>query len=291
MKKTLETDFYTKDYSLKNGYKLYFHNEQNPHPIKLHAHKYYEIVFLQEGNISLEIDGTTYPASQYDMFLIPPHTKHRSILHDLTQPYQRFVFWLSEQYLEQLINQDDSFRYITEKAIPTNGLQYHLSKLDFNTLESKMIRILEEQNLNRYGKALQLDLFMKDFFLSINRLLYEKIEPNEVEQDLPLYTNIILFIDEHLDEDLSLDRLANEFYVSKYHISHLFKENIGITVLQYITKKRLYHCQQALCTNINITNIYKSFGFNTYTCFYRAFKKEFGMSPQEYQTRTLTQNN
>ena len=51
-----------------------------------------------------------------------------------------------------------------------------------------------------------------------------------------LYQNISQYIEEHLNEDLSLDRLAREFYVSKYHIAHIFKDSIGISVHQYINQ-------------------------------------------------------
>lgn len=95
------------------------------------------------------------------------------------------------------------------------------------------------------------------------------------------------FIEEHLEEDLSLERLAGEFYVSKYYVAHLFKENIGISTHQYILKKRLGAVRDAIVRNINISKAYLLFGFRDYSGFYRAFKKEFGMSPKEYKDNNL----
>ncbi len=45
------------------------------------------------------------------------------------------------------------------------------------------------------------------------------------------------YIEEHLDEELTLEKLAGEFFVSKYYIAHIFKENIGLSIHQYIMKK------------------------------------------------------
>ena len=58
-------------------------------------------------------------------------------------------------------------------------------------------------------------------------------------EECSLYLNILHYIEAHLEDDLSLDHLAEIFFVSKYHIAHEFKDNLGISVHQYVTKKRL----------------------------------------------------
>ena len=86
-----------------------------------------------------------------------------------------------------------------------------------------------------------------------------------------------------MEEDLSLETLAEVFYASKYHIAHVFKDNIGLSIHQYITKKRLNLCQEAISGGMSITDSYQRFGFGDYSSFYRAFKKEYGISPKDYR--------
>ena len=98
------------------------------------------------------------------------------------------------------------------------------------------------------------------------------------------YTHLY-YIEDHLEEDLTLEKLAAAFYVSKYHIAHVFKDSTGLSVHQYIMKKRLFACKNAIPDCENISDVYLQFGFKDYSSFYRAFKKEFGISPKEYKSQ------
>ena len=110
---------------------------------------------------------------------------------------------------------------------------------------------------------------------------------SKTEEDL--YEGLIQYIEQHLEENLSLESLAQHFFVSKYHIAHLFKERLGLSIHQYIIKKRLAACRDAICSDAGITQIYELYGFQDYSSFFRAFKKEYGMSPKEYRTHYLSQ--
>lgn len=94
---------------------------------------------------------------------------------------------------------------------------------------------------------------------------------------------MIEYIDQHLEEDLSLETLGEQFYISKYYAAHEFKERTGISVHQYILKKRLQRCADEIKTGKPVSRICSEYGFQDYSSFYRAFRKEYNISPKEYQ--------
>ena len=94
--------------------------------------------------------------------------------------------------------------------------------------------------------------------------------------------DIFIYIKEHLTENITLERLEDEFYVSRYHIVREFKKMTGETPHAYIVKSRLDLCRRYIEQGKSIREVYELGGFGGYNHFFRAFKKEYGVTPMQY---------
>lgn len=95
----------------------------------------------------------------------------------------------------------------------------------------------------------------------------------------------IHFIDENLDEDLSLEKVAEAAYYSPFHFHRVFKELIKEPLNIYITRKRIEKAASILMRQkeVSISQLSLRYGFNGNSAFTRAFKKFYGMSPTEFK--------
>lgn len=104
---------------------------------------------------------------------------------------------------------------------------------------------------------------------------------SDAGQNAALVSRILAYIGDHCHETLTLDRIADSFFISKYHLSHTFSREVGIPVYRYITIRRLMLAKQLLECGIPAGEVCYRAGFNDYAGFYRAFKAEYGVSPRE----------
>lgn len=283
MKKQFRATFNTRQYMLSKDFEIYYYSDNHPTGVTTHSHDYYEFYFFVGGNVSIYIDGKAYPLKSGDMVLIPPRVPHYAHIQDFSIPYQRFVFWISQDYCRQLMTQSADYGYLLQHVTVNRRYIYHYDILAFLALQSKLFRLLEEIQSDHFGKSAMIPLCVNDLVLYLNRTVYEAEHPATPKETQSLYRNLISYIEEHLEEDLSLDKLAGIFYVSKYHIAHLFKKNLGLSLHQYIVKKRLSLCKDAILGGTDINDAALLCGFGDYSSFYRAFKKEYGVSPREYK--------
>ena len=263
MKEKLTTNYDDRQYMEATNFELYYYHDSKMNKrTGLHTHPYYEFYFFLEGHAEAQVKKEHYMLAYVDI------------------PYRRFDLWMSVSFYNNLVNMSEDYAYAVNKASNEDRHVIHTDRITFNSILSKLFYIIGEEKGKRFGRETQLMISLGDLLMHINRLAFEQFTTHRVTQDA-LYQNICDYIEHNIDENLSLDNIADHFFLSKYYISHVFKDNIGISIHKYIAKKRLQLCHDAIMGGEPISHVYNTYGFDDYSSFYRAFKKEYNMSPKQ----------
>ena len=93
---------------------------------------------------------------------------------------------------------------------------------------------------------------------------------------------ILHYINGHLKAPLSIDELAEQFYISKYHMMRKFKEETGYSMHQYILEKRILLAKEMMQAGVPATTACLESGFHDDSTFHRACKKRLGKQPSAF---------
>ncbi len=95
------------------------------------------------------------------------------------------------------------------------------------------------------------------------------------------------YIDEHITEKFTVEQLAQLAGFSTYHYYRVFFSFTGMTVMEYVTRRKLYHALYELGRGDKIIDIAMQYGFDTHAGFTKAFKKHFGYPPKVYRIHAI----
>jgi len=155
------------------------------------------------------------------------------------------------------------------------------------------IQLMLEKNVDYINKVVNIDN-QQDICAWISSALNDFIESVYSSQDAVKMTQIrpaIDFIDIHYDRPLTLADIAKAAFLSVSRLAHLFKEQMGITIIDYLTSVRIDHARRLLLTTEKSCSIICfEVGYNNQSYFTRIFKETVGMTPRQFRENNKRQD-
>lgn len=264
-----------------------FHHTYNEFPptVEFHQHPFYEIFFFLSGNVNYIIEGKNYTLRPGDILLTGSSDIHRPDIHP-GKPYERIVIWLADDFFGHLkdLYGEDLTACFTDAALK----DYRLIRPDGqNILRLKHLctQISEAKHSREIGSTALASAYLTEFLVHVSRAYYDA--PDSIQYDVTeneKINQVLQYINENLTESLSLDHLAGQFYLSKYYLSRQFKQFTGLSLYQYILKKRLILSRNLLRSGCPVTDACLQCGFRDYSNYLKVFKREFGKTPRAYSS-------
>jgi len=281
MKKKGINEFLTRKHMLPRDYEVFhFLNADLPF-LYLHHHDFYELYLYMSGDVTFLIEGKSYNLQLGDIILINTRELHHAIVNSMKIPYERIVLWINKSFLQGLSTPEIDLTLCFESVVKKNVIR---ADIEFGqNIRIQLNKLLSLENYKGFGKDLLYKAYITEITIHLHNLvLNDKSDLDITVQNNHLIEGIIEYINNHIDEDITLDELSKEFYLSKFHLSREFSKHTGTTIHRYIVKKKLIVAKELILNDYPINSVYKQSGFGDYSNFFRSFKNEYGVTPKQF---------
>ncbi len=248
----------------------------DPADFERHCHGMYELIYVIQGEGSYMVEGTEYPLKPHTVMLLLPFEYHYVYL-EPDSPYERCVINFASdapfdavKTLNRFEGNGTASRYYAGENV-SDTVRGVFASMD-------VLRTFYKEDgvwLNGAGRALMRSMLTQLLIL----LSTEHAQDSDAFEET-LLSRVLLYLNENLGEDISLDDLSRRFFVSKYHLCRAFRQYTGTTFLSYLTTKRILLAERLIGEGEPATQVAYRVGFGDYSSFYRAYRKQMGHAPR-----------
>ena len=266
------TDYEKRGYLLEN-FRLFHLRTQGDTPVNYHYHEFCKLVLLVSGTGSYTVGSQRYLLQPGDAVLVGSRTVHRPEI-DSGCVYERIIIYISPEYLKMQSTADCDLLEVF------SGQRGHVIR-DCKRLFSLAAELERELSGTGYGRELLSGAALLRLLVRIGReqRREDQAPPKPVDPTNPRVLSLMRYMEEHLAEDLDVDALAEQFYVSKFHMMRQFRRETGFTVHAYLQQRRLLHARDLMEKGMRATEACYRSGFRSYSSFTRAYGSFFGTTP------------
>lgn len=248
----------------------------DPNGFERHCHSVFELIYFTSGAGKYCVESAEYPLKPGTVLILRPFEYHY-VVPDPGVPYERCVINFSNLILPEAIA---SLPILDSRQIRSRGVFFPPATVtphvrdQFDLLRSEEA-FPGERIEETADSGAMIRMIVGEILLLLSRARPE--ESDEPHSDF--IADVMGYLNRHLGEELTLEKIAHHFFVSKYYLCHAFRARIGVSVFEYLTAKRIAAAQQLIAGGLNTGDAAERVGFRDYSSFYRAYRKHTGTSP------------
>ncbi len=244
-----------------------------------HYHEFHKIVFFVSGKGNYLVGGRSYALKPHDIVLVERGAIHKAEISN-SQRYERVILYIDPGFLSSQSSSETSLEQCFRDASENRSFVIRPDADLWEVLRRTLSLLEKAERRDEYGKDLLARSLMIQLLIELERgLRSESYRYAPVENSGEKTAEILEYLQDHLTEDISIDRLAEVFYLSKYHMMRLFRSRTGFTIHGYLTDKRLHLARELIIGGETALEACYSCGYKDYSAFSRAYKKRFRESP------------
>jgi len=251
-----------------------------------HFHGHYEIYYLVSGERIYLLEDRICHVHQGDLVLIPKRSIHMTTDAG-TDSHERYVVYFKEEFLHDILPQAKVAALTRHLSGDAKVVSLRASDQDF--VERLLAKMLYEEQSPLNHRKLYQKLLLAELLIFIDRLEIPRQRENlgDLSSVHGKAHRIARFIRENYNRPLSLASISEQFYISPWYLSRIFRQATGMRLMEYLNNVRIKEAQSLLRDSLmTVTEIAAHVGYGSQTHFGRIFRRIMGTSPLEYRKQS-----
>lgn len=271
-----------KEYSFDNIYIRHaIDDSPDDKDFTMHLHEQCEVYFFLSGSIEYVVEGSKYPLGENSLMIMRPSESHKARIAESVR-YERYAINFPLSFANNIDPEGRLTKAFIERPLGKNNM-FCASEIDMLLVQKLFAEMCSDDG--DYNKQLTIKTHLLILLDMISRAFAAR---GSVEhKPLSNAERIVMYVNIHLFEDITVPELAKHFYLSPSQFSRVFRQATGAAPWEYITKKRLNAAKEKIRSGQSAHSASESCGFGDYSSFYRAYIKHFGCAPTRENSESL----
>ena len=252
-------------------------SSQNIERIALHSHTFWEILYIRSGSLQYLIGTKRYHIQRGDVLILPPGLSHQPLItQNLVEPYCRYVLWVNADFFTRLQQDFPQIQLFEKNLLRTTGSRQE-------SLRARFFRGVEVAKREESLWELECATNSTEILIALVRAFSERGNIDPLPEKQELIDEMIVYIENHLEEKLSLKQMARRFLISESSVSQIFRQKLNVSFYRFVTRRRLVAAKNLILGGESLERAASLVGFSDYSAFWRAFRQEYGISPSQFR--------
>lgn len=243
---------------------------------KLHYHPYHEFIIIDKGFVIYASGNNVAKVAQKSIVFMPAHTLHNPFVQE-NHPYERYRIRFYPDFANEIIKQE----HLLDEVVKIPYLK-QLKQKDFDEIYSIAERLYDIESKESKNDFDSLSECIHLGMLLINGSIAEGIPPTPYTSYI---TDVVEYIKENYSKPLTIQNIADLFFISKSKLIYDFKNYCRINILEYITMTRIEAAKNYLLKGWSVKAAADACGYSTPSYFIKVFSKITGITPLKFQAR------
>ncbi len=245
-----------------------------------HRHDGYEIFLFLGGNVQLYLEENCYELKPGDLTIMSPMNMHRVNTMD-KDAYERITINLRKEVIQKMSTENTDLFSCFSMCHKSCVTPISMPDPDCHRLVELADQLSDAMESDDYGTDIRIRNLLSEILLFVNKTF---LNGSETKKSImpELVRDMMLYIQDHIDEELSLEHLSTVMYHNGTYLSRTFKKHTGLSLHAYISDRRIEHAKQMLRKGYSVSEACYSSGFSDYSNFIRNFTTKVGCSPGKW---------